>query len=77
MAPLDACVRRFAAFTQCGPAAALNAASLHPARVLGDGSRGHLGVGARCDLVLLDEGLRPLATYLAGELAWRRGDKAL
>ena len=67
---LDECVRCYDAFTGCGPAAALCAASKHPAAVLGDATRGHLGVGARADLALFDDGLRPRATYLAGALAW-------
>ena len=71
---LDECVRRFAEFTNCGPAAALNAASAHPAAVLGDATRGSLDVGRRADVALFDDDLRPVATYVAGAKAWGRDE---
>lgn len=67
---LDECVRCYAKFTGCGAAGALSAASAHPAAVLGDATRGHLGVGARADLALFDDDLTPRATYVAGARAW-------
>jgi N-acetylglucosamine-6-phosphate deacetylase len=48
--------------------AALNMASLYPARaLLLDDSYGHLGRGARADIVHLDEDLSVKATWIAGE----------
>ena len=73
VAPLDACVRNFRAFTRCDDAAALAAASLHPARALGLAPRkGTLEPGADADLVVLDDELRVLATYVRGVEAWSR-----
>ena len=71
---LDECVRRFDAFTRCGPAAALNAASKHPAAVIGDASRGSLDVGKRADVALFDDALRPRRVFVAGAAAWAAGD---
>jgi N-acetylglucosamine-6-phosphate deacetylase len=46
---------------------AVMAASTTPARLLGLTDRGAIAVGARADLVLLDEGLRARSTWIAGE----------
>ena len=51
--------------------AALEAASLHPAEVLGITDRkGTLGYGTDADFILLDDTLCVQATYIAGEKVW-------
>ena len=50
---------------------ALEAASLHPARVLGlEDSRGQLEKGARADIVVLDRDLNVQGTFIAGHPVW-------
>ena len=66
---LDACVRAFAAITGSARAA-IAAVTETPARLLGDGERGRLEVGARADLVLLDPGLRVRTTIVGGAVAF-------
>lgn len=44
--------------------------SLVPARVLGLSDRGRLVPGSRADLAVLDAGFRPVATIVAGTVAW-------
>jgi N-acetylglucosamine-6-phosphate deacetylase len=77
--PLDECMRRFRTFCGCGSVRAIEAASLHAARVLGiESSKGSLSVGADADLILLDDNLDVCATYVGGAKAWARasGDAA-
>ena len=53
----------------CGAAdlpTALAAASANPARLLGLGDRGTIAVGARADLVALDDALRVEQVWLGG-----------
>ena len=66
--PMDRAVRNLRDFSGCADGVALRAATAAPAAVLGDPARGHLGPGARADLVLLTPGLEVLATWVAGEL---------
>jgi len=69
--PLDECVRRFRTLCDSSVVHALEAASLHAAKVLGiESSKGSLEVGCDADLVLLDDDLHVLQTYIAGELVW-------
>ncbi|XP_055507521.1 N-acetylglucosamine-6-phosphate deacetylase [Leucoraja erinacea] len=71
IATMDMCVRHLAPAPGCSVEAALEAASLHPAQLLGiEGSKGALNYGTDADLVLLDEELNVEATYIAGELVW-------
>lgn len=58
------CVRVLAEVV--GLPAAVHAATVVPATVLGDASRGRLGVGARGDLVLVDDALTPVVTVVGG-----------
>jgi N-acetylglucosamine-6-phosphate deacetylase len=51
------------------PAGAVAAASRVPAALLGE-PYGTLDPGAPADFVVLDESLRPTATYVGGELVW-------
>ncbi|XP_051692187.2 N-acetylglucosamine-6-phosphate deacetylase isoform X3 [Oryctolagus cuniculus] len=72
IAPMDACVRHFLQATGCGVESALEAASLHPAQLLGlEKSKGSLDFGADADFVVLDDTLHVQATYIAGELVWQ------
>ena len=48
--------------------AALQATSLHPARVLGEQRKGRLGPGADADMVVLDEDLTLVATIVGGRV---------
>eukprot|EP00908_Phaeocystis_cordata_P000055 Transcript_1006.p1 GENE.Transcript_1006~~Transcript_1006.p1 ORF type:complete len:458 (-),score=170.98 Transcript_1006:435-1709(-) len=71
---MDECVRRFKAYCDVTSVEAIEAATLHPAQVLGiEASKGALTVGADADLVLLDEQLQVHRTYVGGSLAWERG----
>lgn len=66
---LDACVRAFAAITGSARAA-VAAVTETPARLLGDRERGRLEVGARADLVLLDDRLGVRTTIIGGVVAF-------
>ena len=69
---MDHCVRHFKSATGCSTAMALQAASLHPAQVLGiERHKGTLEYGADADMVLLDHELCVQATYIAGEIVWK------
>ncbi|BFZ24211.1 hypothetical protein BsWGS_27250 [Bradybaena similaris] len=70
-ATLDFCVQCFAKETGCGPVLALEAASLHPAQLLGiDDRKGTLNFDSDADLIFLDDGLNVKATYIAGECVY-------
>jgi len=72
--PLDACVRNLFRFTRCSRAEAVAAASYRPSLALGDTARrGLLLPGRRADLAILHPAsLRPVQTWVAGQLAWSR-----
>ncbi|GAA6081823.1 N-acetylglucosamine-6-phosphate deacetylase, partial [Tachysurus ichikawai] len=73
IATLDMCVRHFKQASGCTVEAALEAASLHPAQLLGISHRkGTLEYGADADFVILDDSLTVLETYIAGEQVWRK-----
>jgi len=58
--------------TECSIVEALQAATLHPAQLLGITHRkGTLNVGADADLVVLDDDLNVRATFVRGELAYK------
>ncbi|CAL1545205.1 unnamed protein product [Lymnaea stagnalis] len=70
-ATLDTCVRLFAKQTDCGPELALEAASLHPAQLMGiEDRKGTLNFGTDADFVLLDDSLNVKATYIAGKCVY-------
>ncbi|XP_012776047.3 N-acetylglucosamine-6-phosphate deacetylase [Maylandia zebra] len=74
IATMDMCVRHFKQASGCSVQEALEAASLHPAQLLGiSPKKGKLDYGSDADLVLLDEGLNLKATYISGEEVWRKG----
>lgn len=65
---MDAGVRNLIAFTGCPPAEAIYAASRTPARAMNFLDRGRLMHGCIADLVFLDENLRVMKVYQAGEM---------
>ncbi|KAM6904777.1 N-acetylglucosamine-6-phosphate deacetylase, partial [Xenentodon cancila] len=74
IATMDMCVRHFRQASGCRVEDALEAASLHPAQLLGISRRkGKLDYGLDADLVLLDDDLHVRATYISGEEVWRKG----
>ncbi|XP_040919307.1 N-acetylglucosamine-6-phosphate deacetylase isoform X1 [Toxotes jaculatrix] len=74
IATMDMCVRHFKQASGCSVEEALEAASLHPAQLLGISHRkGNLDYGSDADLVLLDDALNVKATYISGEEVWRKG----
>ena len=66
--PMDQAVRNLVAFSGCASEVAVAAGSSAPAAVLGDAARGHLGPGARADLVLVTPDLHVVSTWIGGEL---------
>lgn len=68
---LDRAVRNLVAYTGCSPADAIMTVTRNPARVLGIEDRGLIAAGGRADLVVLDESLHVVQTYVGGELAWK------
>ncbi|XP_028709706.1 N-acetylglucosamine-6-phosphate deacetylase isoform X1 [Peromyscus leucopus] len=72
IAPMDVCIRHFLQATGCSVESALEAASLHPAQLLGlEKTKGNLDFGADADFVVLDDSLHVQATYISGELVWQ------
>lgn len=64
------CVRNFKKFTQCSTVEAIEAATLHPARMLGiEHTKGTLNYGADADIIFLTEDLVVKQVYVRGELA--------
>ncbi|KAK7473401.1 hypothetical protein BaRGS_00035374 [Batillaria attramentaria] len=73
IARMDVCVRHFVKATSCGPVLALEAASLHPAQLLGiTDQKGTLDFGTDADFILLNDALEVKATYIAGEQVWKQ-----
>ncbi|MFT7798086.1 N-acetylglucosamine-6-phosphate deacetylase [Arapaima gigas] len=73
IATMDMCVRHFLQASGCSVEAALEAASLHPAQLLGISHRkGTLNYGSDADFVLLDDELHIRKTYIAGQQVWRK-----
>jgi N-acetylglucosamine-6-phosphate deacetylase len=66
---MDAAVRHLVERTGADLAAAVAAASTNPARVIGAPDRGRIAVGARADLVLLDDALGVAEVWVGGEPA--------
>ncbi|XP_048351491.1 N-acetylglucosamine-6-phosphate deacetylase [Sphaerodactylus townsendi] len=71
-ARMDVCVRHFKDATGCSAEVALEAASLHPAQLLGiEDRKGTLDYDTDADFLLLDDSLHIRATYIAGQQVWR------
>ncbi len=65
---MDEAVRNMVTYSGCSPAEAVRMASTTPAEVLGiDHESGHIRPGYRADFVILDDNLRVLQTYIAGQ----------
>ncbi|KAJ0407691.1 hypothetical protein ATCC90586_001873 [Pythium insidiosum] len=68
---MDSCVRTLIEYTGCSIVEAIEAATLHPAQVLGiEHQKGTLNFGADADFVLLDDSLQVKRTYIGGELVY-------
>ena len=76
---MDTCVKRFHRFTGCSVGEALLCATLHPAMVLkrhearyqSEAPIGILELGAKADIVLLNDDLDVLRTWVAGRVAFQ------
>jgi len=63
---------------ECSEVEAIEAATLHPAQLLGiEKSKGTLDFGSDADFLLLDSQLNVFATYIAGNLVWKMPDLTL
>ncbi|XP_060116524.1 N-acetylglucosamine-6-phosphate deacetylase [Heteronotia binoei] len=77
-ARMDTCIRHFKDATGCSAETALEAASLHPAQMLGiEARKGTLDYDSDADFVLLDDRLHVRATYIAGQQVWRQSSFVL
>ncbi|KAI8053192.1 putative N-acetylglucosamine-6-phosphate deacetylase [Syncephalis plumigaleata] len=66
--PLAECIRRFRKFTNCSIVEAIDAATLHPAKLLGiETKKGTLHHGADADLCFFDDQLRVQQVFIHGE----------
>ncbi|XP_038006864.1 N-acetylglucosamine-6-phosphate deacetylase [Motacilla alba alba] len=73
VATMDTCVRHFQEATGCSVETALEAASLHPAQLLGiEHKKGTLHYDSDADFLMLNDSLYVQATYIAGEEVWRQ-----
>jgi N-acetylglucosamine-6-phosphate deacetylase len=83
VASMDQCVRRFRQYVECSPGEALLCVTLNPSTVLGrqvvvgggsnnnvDAPIGILEIGAQADVVLLNDDLIVLATWVYGRLVY-------
>jgi len=70
---MDMCVKRFHEFTGCSIGEALLCATLHPAQVLKkQSSIGILAVGAKADMILLNDQLDILETWVGGKQVYQK-----
>ena len=71
VATLSSCVRYFKKATRCSTVEAIEAATLHPALLLGIADRkGTLDYDTDADFVFLDDDLNVKRTFIAGDLVW-------
>ncbi|XP_050299779.1 N-acetylglucosamine-6-phosphate deacetylase [Anthonomus grandis grandis] len=71
IAPMITCVQNLIAATACSPEYALEAASYHPARVLGiEKQKGTLNYGADADFVMLNDDFSVSSTWINGECVY-------
>jgi N-acetylglucosamine-6-phosphate deacetylase len=71
---LDQAVRNVVEFTGCSLAEALTMATATPARVLNLERKGRIAPGCDADLVVLDESLHVMQTFVKGNLAFASRD---
>jgi len=71
VASMDYCVRSYKQFTKCSLVEALRAVTLNPATVLGKSKKGRLVRGADADLVMLDDDLNVLGTWVRGRQLYK------
>lgn len=72
-AEMTKCVRHFKEVTGCSIVEALEAATLHPAKTLGiEKTKGTLNYGADADIVMLDNDLELLSTWISGECVYSK-----
>ncbi|KAI8868771.1 putative N-acetylglucosamine-6-phosphate deacetylase [Ramicandelaber brevisporus] len=68
VAPMNECVRNFIQFADCSLVEAIEAATLHPAKLLGiEKRKGTLRYGADADLLFINENIDILKVFLMGE----------
>jgi N-acetylglucosamine-6-phosphate deacetylase len=67
------CRSFFRGIEECSIVDAIEAATLHPAQLLGiTDSKGTLDYGSDADFILLDAGLTVVATFIDGQLVWKK-----
>jgi len=71
---LDHAVRNLRHFTGCSPTDAIAAASVTPAEVIGDKTRGGLTEGMRGDITLFDDSLTVRLTVVGGNVLFTRNN---
>lgn len=65
---MDRCVQNFRRFTKCSTVEAVEAATLHPAQILGiEKTKGTLVPGADADILFLNDDLEVQRVFVAGE----------
>ena len=73
IATMEQCVSFMKSATDCSVVEAIECATLHPAQVLGiSNCKGTLNYGSDADLVLLDDKLNVLKTYIAGHCVYEK-----
>ncbi|XP_030836998.1 N-acetylglucosamine-6-phosphate deacetylase-like [Strongylocentrotus purpuratus] len=71
IATMSSCVKFLQGATRCTTVEAVEAATLHPAQLLGITERkGTLDYGTDADFLFVDEDLNVKRTYIAGEMVW-------
>lgn len=69
-------VRNLKRFTGCSLAEAVTAATLTPARAVGDTTRGAIVTGKQADLIVVDDALEVVATVVSGQVVYLGEDSA-
>lgn len=75
VASMNECVRNLMSSTGISACQASKCASEHPARLLNlYPSKGSLDIGADADLVIINEQIDVMATFVAGQLIWSNSE---
>jgi N-acetylglucosamine-6-phosphate deacetylase len=65
---MDRCVQNFRRFTKCNIVEAIEAATLHPAQVLGiEKTKGTLNAGSDADIIFLNDDLEIQRVFVRGQ----------